>query len=133
MANILHQWRILVVEDDNFLSKAYTLKIEKAGYTVKTCADGAEALKELPNFAPDLIILDLVMPKMDGFSFLAQLKNMNLPKKPSIIVATNLGEKSDIDKAISLGAADYVVKSDMSMNGLLEKIEKHLGTAQAGS
>jgi DNA-binding response OmpR family regulator len=120
--------KVLVTEDDKFLASAYRVKLTKAGYEVHLASDGNEALQILSEFTPDVMILDLVMPGKDGFSVLEEInKNENLKKIP-IIVASNLGQKEDIDKALSLGAKDYVVKTDLSMSMLIEKIKGTTGT-----
>ncbi len=115
--------KILVVEDDKFLANAYRVKLTKGNYEVKIANDGEEAIKEINIFKPDLMILDLVMPKKDGFAVLEFLKGKtNIP----IIVATNLGQKEDIDRAKTLGARDYIVKTELSMGDLVAKVASHL-------
>lgn len=118
---------ILVAEDDRFLANAYRVKLTKAGFNVKIVSDGEETLESLKTSIPDVIILDLVMPKKDGFTVLSELKkDPNLAKIPCI-VASNLGQKEDIDKARALGAADYIIKTDMSLNDIIEKIKHAVG------
>ncbi|OGM32941.1 hypothetical protein A2803_05095 [Candidatus Woesebacteria bacterium RIFCSPHIGHO2_01_FULL_44_21] len=114
--------KVLVAEDDKFLGEAYKTKLTSAGYEVKLVADGEEALRELIDFAPAVVILDLKMAKADGFYFLESLGKSAQPHPP-IIVASNSGDKTDIDRAMKLGATDYVVKSNLSMKGLIEKIQ----------
>jgi len=118
--------KILVAEDDKFLSEAYKTKLTKAGFEVKLVFDGEEALKEFLVFAPDAVILDLKMPKADGFFFLEGLTKTGQTKKVPVIIASNSGDKTDVQKALSMGAVDYVVKSSLSMSGLIEKINAHL-------
>jgi len=119
--------RVLVVEDDKFLVNAYRVKLSKAGYDVKVATDGEEVMKLLQTFVPDMIILDLVIPKKDGFSVLQDLKSTNSLKDIPIIVASNLGQKEDIERATKLGANDYIVKTDLSLKMLLEKIKNIVG------
>jgi two-component system phosphate regulon response regulator PhoB/two-component system alkaline phosphatase synthesis response regulator PhoP len=121
--------KILVAEDDKFLSGAYKAKLTTSGYEVKVVFDGAEALKEFSEFSPNLVILDLKMPKVDGFWFLQELKNTGQISKVPIIVASNSGDKPDIERALALGARDYVVKSSLSMKGLIEKVDSYLKPA----
>lgn len=116
--------KILIAEDDKFLANAYRLKLTKAGFDVQIVGDGAELLTTLETFVPDLILLDLVMPVMDGFSTLENLRSNPKYKSITVIVASNLGQKEDIDRATNLGATDFVVKSDISLNMLIEKINK---------
>jgi two-component system phosphate regulon response regulator PhoB/two-component system alkaline phosphatase synthesis response regulator PhoP len=114
--------KILVAEDDKFLSEAYRTKLVGVGFEVRLVVDGEEALKEFESFAPDIVILDLKMPKVDGFFFLETLKNAGKIGTVPVIVASNSGDKPDIERAMALGATDYVVKSNLSMKGLVEKI-----------
>ncbi|EKD95973.1 MAG: response regulator receiver protein [uncultured bacterium] len=116
--------KILVAEDDRFLSKVYTTKFEKAGYEVKNALDGTEVFQILQNFTPDVILLDLIMPLKDGFLTLKELKSNDKYKNIPVIIASNLGQKDEIDKGISLGAADYLVKSDTTIEKLIEKVNK---------
>ena len=116
--------KILVAEDDRFLSKVYTTKVEKAGYEVKNALDGTEVFQILQNFTPDVILLDLIMPLKDGFLTLKELKSNDKYKNIPVIIASNLGQKDEIDKGISLGAADYLVKSDTTIEKLIEKVNK---------
>lgn len=118
--------KILVVEDDKYLLNAYRVKMAKAGYEVKIAEDGEQALEVLKTWVPDVILLDLVMPKKDGFTTLAEIKqNENLKSIP-VVIATNLGQKEDIEKGMQLGAADYMIKTDISMDGFLKKITAQL-------
>ncbi len=119
--------KLLVAEDDKFLANAYRVKLTKAGFEVLIVSDGQEALDSLKTFKPDLILLDLVMPIKDGFTVLGELKKSPDWAKIPIIVASNLGQKEDIDKATALGTDGYIVKTDLSLNGLIEKINNMLG------
>jgi len=116
--------KIIIAEDDKFLSSAYRLKLAKAGFDVQIVSDGQELLEILEKYIPDLILLDLVMPVVDGFTALKSIR-LNPKFKPiPVIVASNLGQKEDIDKAKELGISDFVVKSDLSLDMLIEKINK---------
>ncbi len=121
--------KILVAEDDKFLASAYRVKLTKANYEVKLVFDGDETLKALSTFTPDIIILDLVMPKIDGFSVLSELKKNDSWKNIPVVVASNLGQSEDIVRATKLGARDYIVKTDLSMKKLIEKIETILSSS----
>lgn len=114
--------KILISEDDKFLANALRVKLTKSGFEVKNAYDGAEALIISREFSPDLILLDLVMPIKDGFGVLEEVKNDIKLKKIPIIIASNLGQKEDIDRGMALGARDYVVKSDLSLDDLIKKI-----------
>jgi CheY-like chemotaxis protein len=116
--------KILIAEDDKFLSSAYRLKLTKAGFDVLVVGDGEELLKSLENFTPDLILLDLVMPVMDGFTALENIRANPKYKSIPVIVASNLGQKEDMDRTKKLVISDFVVKSDLSLDSLIEKINK---------
>lgn len=115
---------ILVAEDDKFLANAYRVKLEKENFDVRITKSGEETLAALKEKVPDLLILDLIMPDMDGFAVLGEInKDENLKKVP-VVVASNLGQQEDVDKGINLGAIDYLIKSDLSLSSLVEKINK---------
>ena len=118
---------ILVAEDDHFLSNAYRIKLVKLGFDVKIVSDGEQVLQYLhEQGAPNLLLLDLIMPVKDGFDTLREIKANDKLKKFPIIVASNLGEAEDVKKAKELGAVDYIVKSDLSLQELAEKINSYL-------
>jgi DNA-binding response OmpR family regulator len=123
--------KILVAEDDKFLSKAYKVKLTKAGFDVQLALDGNEALTILKTFTPDLILLDLMMPVKDGFAVLAELKANPAWKNIPVIVASNLGQKEDVDKSKQLGAVDFIIKSDLSLENVIKKINALLQVSPA--
>lgn len=118
---------VLVVEDDKFLASAYRAKLTKADFTFVLATDGEEALAILAGQIPDIILLDLVMPRKDGFATLAEIKASDRLKNIPVIVASNLGQKEDIDRALQLGAVDYIIKSDLSLDELVAKLRGFLG------
>jgi DNA-binding response OmpR family regulator len=115
--------KVLVIEDDIFLANAYKIKLTKEGFTVAIARDGEEGIAALTADRPDVILLDLIMPKKDGFETLAEIKGNENFKDIPVIVASNLGQKADLDKAQQLGAQDYIVKSDMSLDVIIEKVK----------
>ena len=117
--------KILIVEDEKPAAKAFGLKLGRAGFESETAFDGLDALEVLAKKNFDLIILDLVMPRMDGFEFLAELKSrkINVP----VIVTTNLSQDEDAKRARDLGAIDYFVKSDTPISDIVEHVKKILG------
>src|SRR5687767_14651981 len=125
--------KILIAEDDRFLGIAYKAKFTKSGFDVQIATDGQEALTILQTFDPDIILLDLVMPNKDGFATLEEMRKEEKLKKTPIIVASNLGQKEDLDRAMSLGATDYIIKSDNSLDAIIEKITGHLSAVQTQS
>lgn len=114
---------ILIAEDDKFLASAYRVKFTKLGWVVNIASSGQEVLDAVTAKAPDLIVLDLIMPDMDGFEALEKLKTVANFKNVPVLVASNLGQKEDINRAIGLGASDYIVKSEMSLDTIIEKIK----------
>lgn len=115
-------YQVLVVEDDAFLRNAYTIKLTKAEFTVKVATDGIEALDALKTFTPDIILLDLVMPRKDGFSTLEDIKNDENLKTIPVIVASNLGQPDEIARVKALGADDFIIKSSLSLEDLISKM-----------
>lgn len=117
--------KVLIAEDDQFLANAYRVKLSKAGFKVLITADGEEAIKALAEFKPDVILLDLIMPNKDGFATLEEIKSSSQYKQIPVIVASNLGQKEDVDRVKKLGANDYVVKSNMKLDDLVTKIKNY--------
>ena len=119
--------KILFIEDDVMLIKAYQTKLAMEGFEVDTAFDGVEAIQKLGFNDYDLILLDLMMPKIDGFNVLEILRASAWPaaKKP-VIVFSALGDKKDIDKANELGADDFLVKAELTPNQLVKKIRANL-------
>lgn len=119
--------KIILIEDDQFFQKFYASKLAENGYTVETASDGEEGLKKLQAGDYDLILLDLVMPKMNGFQLLqAKSENKQLAKIPVIVFST-LGQNEDIERAKQLGATDYMSKTFINFNELLTKIKQVTG------
>ncbi|KKQ50298.1 MAG: Two component transcriptional regulator, winged helix family [Candidatus Woesebacteria bacterium GW2011_GWC1_38_13] len=116
-------YKILVAEDDKLLANAYKVKLAREGYDVLIAADGNEVISTIDNFVPDLIVLDLIMPKTDGFLVLEHLKKSDKWKNVPVLVSSNLSQSEDIVRATKLGADDYIVKSDLSMKVLGDKIK----------
>jgi DNA-binding response OmpR family regulator len=118
--------KVLIVDDDAFLSGIYATKLEIDGFLVSTARDGEEGLKAAMKDKPDLILLDVLMPKLDGFEVLKKLKSDPDLKAVPVIMLTNLGQKEDIEKGIQDGAADYLIKAHFVPAEAVEKIKKVL-------
>jgi len=114
--------KILIAEDDKFLASALRVKLTKAGFAVVVAVDGVETLAQAKAEKPNLIILDIIMPEKDGFAVLAELKADPDLRLIPVVVASNLGQAEDVQKGKELGAIDYIVKSDLSLDELVEKI-----------
>lgn len=114
---------ILLAEDDNFFQNFYAKKLSEQGITVTVAKDGEEALTALQTIKPDLILLDLIMPKKDGFDVLTELAKSEQLKTIPVLVFSTLGQEEDIIKAKSLGAIDFVNKTFFDFDSLLLKIK----------
>ena len=115
--------KILIAEDDQFLCKAMTTKLTKEGYEVKIALDGVQLMEMLKSYFPNLIILDLLMPKKDGFEVIKEVKADPKLKNIPILIASNLGQSSDIQQVLALGATDYLIKSEFTLESLVQKIK----------
>ena len=118
--------RILVAEDDRFLRKAAEMALKRQGYTVLTAADGEEALRAARSVLPDLILLDLIMPKLNGFDVLQALKKDAPTAHIPVIILSNLGQDRDVQQALDAGAAAYFIKTDLSLQALVQRVEEAL-------
>lgn len=118
--------KILIVEDDNFLVKAYQIKFDRAGFDVVIAVSGDEGIEMAKKNMPALIVLDLMLPKMNGFEFLETIKKDEKLKNIPVITLSNLGQKSDIEKAMSLGAAQYFIKTDHTLEEIIKEIKKYI-------
>lgn len=116
--------KVLIVEDEKPLSRALELKLTNAGFLTLVANDGQAALDILKKEKVDLILLDLVMPRVGGFEFLEKMKSSK--NKAPVFVTSNLGQKEDIEKARKLGIKNYFVKSDVNINEIIAEAKKFL-------
>lgn len=116
--------KILVVEDDKFLRELIARKLEKEGYQIVEAVDGEDALKKVKNEKPDLVLLDLILPSIDGFEVLSKIKEDISVAQIPVIVLSNLGQKEDVDKGLKLGAVDYLIKAHFTPGEIVEKVKK---------
>lgn len=117
---------VLLVEDDRFLRKAAESTLRQSGFTVLTAADGEEALRQAKAL-PDLILLDLIMPKLQGFEVLRRLKEDATTAGIPVMVLSNLGQEGDVQQAMALGAVAYLIKSNLSLHELVRQVRSVLG------
>jgi len=120
------RWKILLAEDDDFIQKAYSAGFKQAGFDVVVASDGEEALTKIADEKPDIILLDLVMPKKNGFEVLKEVKSDDALKNIPVLVLTNLGQDTDVAECKRLGAEDYILKLDTSLFQLIEIVKKYL-------
>ncbi len=120
------QYKILLVEDDENLAEVYTMRFEAEGYIVQRAQNGEVALSIAVEFRPDIILLDVMMPKVSGFDVLDILRTTPETKDIQIVMLSALGQDTDKSKAESLGADDYMVKSQVVIADVVERIKQHL-------
>lgn len=119
--------KIVIVEDEPFLASMYSTKFELAGFEVYRAEDGLVGERLVKEKQPDLVLLDVVMPKKDGFEVLSNLRKDEPTSKLPVVLLTNLGQKSDIEKGLKMGANDYIVKANYTPAQVVEKVKEHLG------
>jgi len=118
--------KILFIEDEFTLQKSMGEFLEKAGFKIIQALDGEIGLNLAEKEKPDLILLDLILPKISGFEVLKRLKENKETKDIPVIILTNLEESTDVGKSLELGATTYLVKSDQSLDDVLERIKETL-------
>lgn len=118
--------KILLIEDDTFLLNMYATKFELEGFEIVSADDGEKALKIISKEKPDIILLDVLLPKMDGFEVLKELKNNEETKTIPVILLTNLSQRDDVEQGLKLGAVDYLIKAHFMPTEVVEKIKKIL-------
>lgn len=118
--------KILIIEDDSILQKALLEFLTAEGFETMSALDGEEGVKIGKEKKPDLILLDIVLPKMDGYEVLKAMKADENTKKIPIILLTNLGSLNDVQKALDLGATTYLIKADYKLEEVTKKIKEVL-------
>ncbi len=122
-----HGKRILLVEDDDAIANVYQMRLEAEGFDVRRVTNGEDALATALSYKPDLVLLDIMMPKVSGFDVLDILRNTPETANLKIIMLTALSQDSDKERAESLGVDDYLVKSQVVIADVIERIKHHLG------
>ena len=117
---------MLLIEDDTFLGNIYKTKFEIEGFKVSVSENGEAGLSDAKKKKPDVILLDILLPKMDGFTVLKHLKEDDSVKEIPVILLTNLGQKDDVEKGLEMGAADYLIKAHFKPSEVLNKVKKVL-------
>ncbi len=115
--------KILIIEDDKFLRELISRKVSDEGFDVAEAVDGEEGVKKVKTEKPDLILLDLILPGIDGFEVLSRTKeDLNSASIP-VIILSNLGQKEEVEKGLKLGAVDYLIKAHFTPGEIVEKIK----------
>jgi len=119
--------KILIVEDEKIMRDLLAMKLEKEGYEISMATDGQEGLETMRKIKPDLILLDIIMPRMGGFEVMEEMsKNPQLKKIPVIIIS-NSGQPVELDQAIKLGAKDWLIKAEFDPREVIDKVVKQIG------
>ena len=124
--------KVLIVDDDAFLLDMYSIKFKESGFSVEIAQNGEEAVEKVKELNPDVILLDIVMPKLDGFEVLRAFKKDKIAENALIIILTNLGQKEDIEKGLALGAADYIIKAHFTPSEVVAKVKSLLARLPDG-
>ena len=118
--------KVLIVEDDVHVSRVFQIQLEKMGFTTVLGFDGEEAIKILASEKPDLVILDLMIPKKDGFEVIEEIRKNSEFLKTPVIVISNLGQDTDKARALGLGATEYLVKIDHPIQDIVDMVKAYL-------
>lgn len=118
--------RVLLAEDDQFLQKMYAVKLNREGLEVDVADDGEKALAAMRSARPDIVLLDIMMPKKDGFTVLEEMKADSALKDIPVVVLSNLGEVDDVKRAKRLGANDYLIKAHFLPSEVVEIVKKYI-------
>lgn len=115
-----------MIEEDRFLRKIYRNKFLNSGFEFVEATNGIEGLNKVFSEKPDLVLLDIILPRKNGFDVLIDMKRKVISKKIPVIIVSNLGQESDIKKGLSLGAQDYLVKTEISHSEVVDKVKECL-------
>lgn len=122
----MDQKTVLIIEDDEFLSQMYATKLDLEGFTVREATTGLQGLKSLQKEKPDMVLLDLNLPEMNGFEVLQKMKEDPNLKDIPVLVLTNYAQKDNIDRCLDLGAEDYLIKAHFVPSEVIGKIKNIL-------
>lgn len=126
-------YKILIVDDDKFLLDMYSIKFSEQGFEVDSALGGDAALEKISNnFKPDIFLVDLLMPGLDGFQLIEKLREKGLNQKSAIVILSNLGQKEDIDKGLALGVDGYIIKASATPSEVVAKVAEIAAKKQHG-
>jgi len=117
---------ILIIEDDKFLRELIARKLTEEGFGVSEAVDGEEGIKKIKEEKPDLVLLDLILPGIDGFEVLSQMREESALSSIPVIILSNLGQKEDVEKGLKMGAVDYLIKAHFTPGEIIDKIKSAL-------
>lgn len=116
------KYKILITDDDKFLLDMYSIKFTENDFEVKIAGSGEEALDKIEEgLRPDVYLVDLLMPKLDGFQFIGRLREKGIGSEAAIIILSNLGQKEDVDKGLKLGVDGYIIKASATPSEVVQK------------
>ena len=118
--------KILVVDDDPFILDMYVIKFKEQGFQIDTATDGKMALDRIEAGKPDIVLLDVVMPKMDGFDVIKKIQESKTPRTYKILFLTNFGQKEDVERGMQLGADGYIIKAHFTPSEVVAKVKELL-------
>jgi len=118
--------QILIIEDDEFFRELIAKKLNKSGFEFSLAINGQEGVERMKTDKPALVFLDILLPDVDGFDILTKIKADKEISSIPIIILSNLGQKEDIDKGLELGATDYLIKAQIDLDEIVEKIKKYI-------
>lgn len=118
--------KVLIVDDDPYISEMYSLKFKESGFDIETAMNGKEALDKVKTYQPDIVLLDIVMPVYDGFEVLKRLKADPATAGQKVVILSNLGQKEDIERGKELLANDYIIKAHFTPSEVVEKVRSIL-------
>jgi len=117
---------ILIVEDDKFLRELIAQKLTQEGYEVLEAIDGETGIKNVKEEKPDLVLLDLILPGIDGFEVLSRMKDDEELAKIPVIILSNLGQREEVERGLKMGAIDYMIKAHFTPREIIDKIKNVL-------
>jgi DNA-binding response OmpR family regulator len=118
--------KVLMIEEDRFLRKIYRDKLSRLGFEFLEATNGEEGLNKVIYEKPDLVILDLMLPKKNGFDVLIDIKRNKNTQAIPVIILSNLGQESDVKRGLSFGAEDYLVKTEVSLSKVVDKVKEQI-------
>ena len=118
--------KILLIEDDEFIIKPLAIVLKQEGFELSIAGDGEAALEKLKNEQPDLILLDIVLPKMNGFDVLKEIRSDPKTKNIPVVILSNLAREGEVKMGLAEGANDYIIKTNLSLSNLIKKVKTYL-------